>query len=485
MHPLTTSAVTYVIQRAESLMAWCFLLTLYCGMRAWTGPRWWMAAAVTACAAGMASKESMVAAPLVVVMWDYVFSDTGGSWPSLLRRRSTLYLALAATWVLLAVLVSGGHRPDAAGFGFPEWPWWRYLATQAEVIAHYLRLSVLPSPLVLDYDWPPAGIAAAAVPALLLSGLLFVSVVTFFRRRPIGFAGVAFFLALAPTSSVLPIVTEVAAEHRMYLPLAAVIAAAVVGAFALLGRLRLSPRWGLALAGVLILIFSSLTLARNRDYQTLEAIWRDTVAKRPANARARHNYATTLLAQGRFREAEDHLRVALQLQPRHAEAMGALGTALCAQGRLDEGIDALQAAIALAPGLQAAEQSLGEAFASRGQMDRAVVHYGRALEMKGNDVLLLNRIGWILSTDPHAEIRDGARALTLALRATELTARQDVTSLDTLAAAQAELVRFPDAVATAAAALTLARAQGERDYVAELEHRLSLYREKKPFRSPQ
>ena len=91
----------------------------------------------------------------------------------------------------------------------------------------------------------------------------------------------------------------------------------------------------------------------------------------------------------------------------------------------------------------------------------------------------------ILSTDPHAEIRDGARALTLALRATELTARQDVTSLDTLAAAQAELVRFPDAVATAAAALTLARAQGERDYVAELEHRLALYREKKPFRSPQ
>ncbi len=117
-------------------------------------------------------------------------------------------------------------------------------------------------------------------------------------------------------------------------------------------------------------------------------------------------------------------------------------------------------------------------------MDRAVVHYGRALELKGNDVLLLNRIGWILSTDPHAEIRDGARALTLALRATELTARQDVTSLDTLAAAQAELVRFPDAVATAAAALTLARAQGERDYVAELEHRLALYREKKPFRSP-
>ena len=37
----------------------------------------------------------------------------------------------------------------------------------------------------------------------------------------------AFFLLLAPTSSVLPIVTEIAAEHRMYLPLAVIIAALV------------------------------------------------------------------------------------------------------------------------------------------------------------------------------------------------------------------------------------------------------------------
>ena len=118
-------------------------------------------------------------------------------------------------------------------------------------------------------------------------------------------------------------------------------------------------------------------------------------------------------------------------------------------------------------------------------MDRAVEHYSRALELQADDVMLLNRIGWILSTDPHEEIRDGPRALLLASRATELTGRRDVTSLDTLAAAQAELERFEDAAVTAAEALALARAQDVRDYVAELERRLSLYREKKPFRSPQ
>jgi tetratricopeptide (TPR) repeat protein len=483
VHPLTTAAVSYVIQRSESLMGLCFLLTLYCSIRAWTGAVWWTAVAVTACVAGMASKESMVAAPLVVVMWDAVFSDGRGSWPSLLRRRWTLYVALAATWGVLAVLVAGGHRPDAVGFAFPEWPWWRYLATQAGVIAHYLRLIAFPSPLVLDYEWPPAPISSVAVPALLTAGSVITSAVMFWKGHPIGFAGLAFFLVLAPTSSVLPIVTEVAAEHRMYLPMAVAIATAVTGAFALLKHLRFPLGWGLALACVLLMILSSLTQARNRDYQSLEAIWRDTVVKRPGNVRARHNYATTLLAQGRFREAEEHLRLALQLQPRHADVQGALGSALCAQGRLDEGIAYLQSALALAPRFRAAEQSLGEAYASRGQMDLAVEHYSRALDVRGDDAMLLNRVGWILATDPHEETRDGRRALALATQAAVLTGRADVTSLDTLAAAQAELEQFQDAAVTAAEALALARAQGARDYEPELEQRLLLYREKRPFRS--
>ena len=82
VHPLLTSAVTYVIQRAESLMGLFYLLTLYCAIRAAEGKqtRAWTAAAVVACALGMLTKESMVTAPLVVVLWDWLFrrgSDGG------------------------------------------------------------------------------------------------------------------------------------------------------------------------------------------------------------------------------------------------------------------------------------------------------------------------------------------------------------------------------------------------------------------------
>src|SRR5207342_1327835 len=136
-----------------------------------------------------------------------------------------------------------------------EWTPWSYLWTQADVITHYLVLVFRPWPLAhspLDV-WPQA---------LLVSALFALTVLAVVRKWPAGFAGAVFFVVLAPTSSLLPIPTEVAAEHRMYLPLAAVIALTLISAFALIrsqaadalqaGR---APRLRIALACLLMFAF--------------------------------------------------------------------------------------------------------------------------------------------------------------------------------------------------------------------------------------
>ena len=179
VHPLQTGSVTYIVQRVESLMGLFYLLTLDCAIRAWEADEptegrtdrrpWIMASSIAACACGMGSKEVMVTAPLMVGLWDAMFGtpavglkpdttaavrlkpDTTSLW-----SRWPLYAGLAATWAILAVLAAGGPRTFSVGFGFPEWPWWTYLLTQAGVIVHYLRLAFVPYPLVLDYEWPPA-----------------------------------------------------------------------------------------------------------------------------------------------------------------------------------------------------------------------------------------------------------------------------------------------------------------------------------------
>ena len=479
VHPLTTASVTYVIQRVESMMGLFYLLTLYCAIRAWNKNPWWGGASVLACGLGMATKEAMVSAPLAVFLWDRLFVRSSAVGQNPLRWR--LYAGLASSWIVLAILVAGDHRPHAAGFNFEHWPWWRYLITQAGVILHYVRLVFVPWPLVLDYDWSPASLSAAIVPVIVVTTLAAITGWALLRRRPLAFPAAVFFLVLAPTSSVLPIVTEVAAEHRMYLPLACVIALVIFTASAALNR-AVTPR----LARPVIVLAAAaalcgITLVRNRDYQSGERIWYDTVQKRPANARARANYATILLAEGRVAEAEQHLRQAVAADPRRAEAQMGLGVALAAQRRFDEGLPHLRTAFELAPDNAEVNRNLGEAYAAQGSLAEAVRHYDAALRVRPDDMMLLNRVGWILATTTTEGLRDGARARTLAERAVQLTQGLDPESLDTLAAAQAETGEFDKAIETMRRALERARIV-RTEMVPELEQRLAMYRRGESFR---
>ena len=111
LHPLNTEVVNYVSQRTESLMALCCLLTLYAAIRAAAHPeRWgWRAASIGACAIGMASKESMVTAPVLVLLYDRVFLFP--SFKTALRERAALYAGLAATWAVLRRCSSADRNP--------------------------------------------------------------------------------------------------------------------------------------------------------------------------------------------------------------------------------------------------------------------------------------------------------------------------------------------------------------------------------------
>jgi hypothetical protein len=238
LHPLNTEAVDYVTQRTETMMSAFFLATLYASIRAGAaGPGWrWQAAAVVFCAMGMACKETMVVAPAIVVLYDrsFVFASIKEA----VRLRWRLYAGLAATWVVLALLLQSGPRVHSAGFS-TDVSVWTYLLNQTTMIVRYLRLSVWPWPLVSNYGWPVSLTLGDVLPdAIAVTFLLAVSLVALFRWPPLGFLGAWFFLTLAPTSSVVPIATEVGAERRMYLPLLSVIALAIIGGVAVWDRAR-------------------------------------------------------------------------------------------------------------------------------------------------------------------------------------------------------------------------------------------------------
>ena len=69
VHPLQTQSVTYLIQRAESMMGMFLLVTLYCLIRGTQSTRrpWWFVGGIVSCALGMGCKEVMALAGLVVL----------------------------------------------------------------------------------------------------------------------------------------------------------------------------------------------------------------------------------------------------------------------------------------------------------------------------------------------------------------------------------------------------------------------------------
>jgi tetratricopeptide (TPR) repeat protein len=389
VHPLQTESVTYIIQRTESLMGMFYLLTLYCGIRACQSPhpRRWGVAAVVACAFGMGSKEVMVSAPLLMLLYDRMF--VAGSFTAALRRRWGLYAGLAATWPILvaSLLNASAHEPLV-----PKLTPLSYALTQFEVILHYLRLSVWPSPLIFDYLWPTAESWSAVAPAAaVVLALLAGTVFALYRRWWVGFWGAWFFLILAPTSSVLPI-ADAAVEHRMYLSLAAVVVLVVVGGYALLERVgrkvgvSATPRmWVEAgLVVVVVAVLGQLTLRRNDDYRSEVALWSDSLAKRPGHYRAHLGLGLAAFRQGKIAEAIAHYKEALRLEPDYVEARNNLGEALASQGRFAEAIAEFREAIRLNPDYAQARNNLGAAFAGQGKIDEAITQYREALLLNRN-----------------------------------------------------------------------------------------------------
>ncbi len=385
VHPLQTESVAYTSQRAESLVGLFYLTTMYCSIRAASLGRWWGAAAVAACALGMASKEVMVSAPLMVVLYDRAFLFD--SFASAFRQRRWLYLALAATWLLLLMLVlPSATRSGSAGWGQGIGVW-HYLLTQAHAIVRYLQLCVWPDKLVLDYDTTLVRNPIEVAPQAALILLLISATIWCWPRRPwAGFLGTWFFATLAPTSSFVPIVTQTMAEHRMYLPLAPVVILLVVGAYAAWqraqagrGNQRVPLPLVLAVALAAILL-AGRTVVRNRDYRTQFSAWEANLRDWPSSQRPRLALADRLMAQGEAPAAIRLYTEALQWQPHKADIYNARGVARSQIGDFEGAIADHTKAIELQPDWLAFNNR-GLAHRGLGRFQLAVNDHSQAIQL--------------------------------------------------------------------------------------------------------
>jgi tetratricopeptide (TPR) repeat protein len=403
VHPLQTESVTYIVQRAESLGALFYLLVLYTVIRGSQSPQafLWYVPAVVASLLGVATKEVVATAPVMVLLYDRTFLS--GSFRQAFRRRWGLYVGLFASWGLLAGLLSwtrfvGGNKEvDVVDL-------WPYARSQPGVILHYLRLSVWPHPLCFNYEWPVAAPLNAILPAILVGLMIGATARGLRAGRTWGFLGAWFFLILAPTSSIMPL-RQLAFEHRMYLPLAAVLTLMIVGGHVAVRRWAsrgcVKGRWCVAgEIGVIVLAagtLSGLTLHRNHVYHSHMSLWEDTIAVAPGNPHAHYNRGVLLSDARRFPEAIQEYEQALRIKPDYAVVHNNLAGDLASVGRQTESIEHYLEAIRLSPHDARAQNNLGLTLAAAGRLPEAIEHYQEAVRLKPGNAETRNNLGAALA----------------------------------------------------------------------------------------
>lgn len=408
VHPLLTETVVCVIQRNEILVAASILGVLYALLRANAAkqPAPWLLLGIGLAWLGALSKEVAAVTPVLVLLFDRIF--LAPNFTAIWRRRGAFYVGLAASWLLIGWLVLRNHeRAGTVGFGLGTSAW-QYLLTQSQAITGYLKLSLWPHPLVADYGFALAPGISAVWPYVLLVGMLLAATLLLLWRAPrCGFLAAWCFLLLAPSSSIVPLTTQTMAEHRMYLPLAGLVALAVL--------LAMRVNRGAWLASFVALPLLAVTTTRVGTYHTEESLWRDTVTKQPDNARAWSSLAHVFVQQDRWSEAATLYDKAVTLRPDYADTQNDYANVLLHLGRTDAALAHYRSAHRLKPDDAEIELNCAAGRAQTGDLAGATDSYRDVLGREPRNVRALNGLGdaWLKLNRPSDALAAFMQALAI------------------------------------------------------------------------
>jgi tetratricopeptide (TPR) repeat protein len=243
--------------------------------------------------------------PLALLLWEYA---CGGKWKRALTPQwpSWLVLILGALIFLFSNSYLA-HMERSAQLNSLQ----GNIANQAAAFSYLMRQWALPLWLNIDPDLPLQNNFSTILLPLVFFLALFVLMVACWRVRPwISFALAWAMLQLIPLHLFLPRI-DIANDRQMYLagwPLS----------LALCIELRLwtnGPRTQ-AIAALLLLGLTTLTVLRNQDYASEIRLWEDTVMKSPDKARVHNNLGYAYMLARRNDEARREFTTALQLDPR-------------------------------------------------------------------------------------------------------------------------------------------------------------------------
>jgi tetratricopeptide (TPR) repeat protein len=274
-------------------------------------------------ALGILSKENAALLPLFVILIEFFLFQDKSPWNnwrrlSASRKRTFTFLAvLIVLALLLLTLVYAIPRYQNREFTLIE-----RLMTESRVLLFYISLLFVPDITRLGHQHDDIAVSSSllvpwtTLPSILGIACLIAAGFWLRQRNPLLGLGILwFFTGHLMESTILPL--EIAHEHRNYLPsfgFALGIASVLANPSLLAQRRRLV--WVAYTA--IVMALAGTTYVRASQWSDHASFYRSEVAHHPLSARTHIGYSTLLEAHGRYDEAQQAIRRAVELDSHEA-----------------------------------------------------------------------------------------------------------------------------------------------------------------------
>ena len=533
LHPMHVESVAWISERKDVLSTLFWLLTVWAYVRyveeqkaESRKQKFSYALALFFFALGLMAKPMVVTLPFVLLLLDYWplerarrelssqrLDATALGWWRLVVEKAPFFVLAAASCVVTFL----AQRHTGAVASFSELPLGERLKGIPIAYACYVGKTFWPAHLAVMYPVPVRWPVWEAVGA---SG--FLALVTgwaFFRRKaqPYLAVGWLWFLGmLVPAIGLVQVGVQSMADRYVYVasvgltimviwtadewaPRLWAKGPAVLGVMGLAGCMVLTPiqvsywentkslfQHSLEVTkdnGVMEGFLGVLLFQEGRIDEALPHLQRSVECNNPPVG-VFDFLGKALLAKGRVAEALKEFQIEVNLDPENADPQFDLGCLLLTNGLAEKAVPFLQKALQICPELAEIHYKLGNALMETGRASEAMRQYEESLRLRPDYIEAGVNLAWILACSPEAAVRDGARAVQLALRADQLSGGKNPRVIGTLAAAYAEAGKYSDAIAAVRRALQIAGADSNSPVAGTLRTELALYQAGTPLRDP-
>jgi tetratricopeptide (TPR) repeat protein len=342
---------------------------------------------------GLLSKEMAITLPAIALLYDLVLRDGGADRPTIqhvlntLQKRARFYsgyvaVSLVYLFIRFVIFSSPGGYLNASYGSLVE----RIMYLPGHIFS-FIELAVLPVNLTADYvfSYPDSFFEVSNLVGfagvMALAGFIFLV----YRYSKTVFFGIWWFLiTLFPVSNLIEIYNPLA-ERYLYIPIVGfclVVSTLING----LARRRFIPPTTTTVATliptlIIVGLYSTATVLRNRDWQNNFVLWSQTVQSSPTSLVARGGLGMAYLERGMLNEAQQEFERAIKLYPNHAKSHYNLGLVYHQKGDLKKAMQNFNRSVTLDPGLMRAHYNLATLYAQQGNMDLAIRHYVKVTEL--------------------------------------------------------------------------------------------------------